>query len=533
MKRMTACFLVASVLICGSALAQFENVGQLDFPTSGSPEAQKHFLRGVAILHSFGWKQAIAEFQAAQKLDPDFAMAYWGESLCYNHPLIGDTDLESPRAVLKRLGATREERMKKAPTDREKGFLEAVEILWGEGEIAERKIGYMEAMKRLYDRYPEDDEVATHYSLATIAAVRPTGDTTFRLYVEAGSIAMKVFERNPNHPGAAHYIIHSFDDPVHAPLALPAAWRFAEIAPAVSHARHMPTHIFIQRGMWEQVSKSNQSAYDAAIDLWEPGDSVGDAVHALDWGQYGDLQRGDYEKAKVWMTRLSDLAKKAESAENGISSRNARASRSIPLLRARYIVETESWETKPVTEKSSPHELLATGLSAYKTGDKDLLAQAAAALKKKADEQSKDKWLYNRQAQPTRIMQHEVEALLAHANGGDAEVGEHLMAGIEIVEGMRPPNGAANPVKPIHELAGELTTELGRPSKAIKMYRMQLLRTPNRPRTILGLARAYAAMGDRAQAEAQYRKLQDVWKGYNVPELSEVSSYLSATDAGN
>jgi|TARA_B100001964_G_scaffold180460_1_gene199376 hypothetical protein len=133
MKRLAAMLLTVSIL-GGFSVAQFAEVGTLDFPTSGSPEAQRYFLRGVAILHSFGWKQAITEFQEAQQLEPDFAMAYWGETLSYNHPLFGEQDADSPRAVLSRLGASREERLAKAPTERERGLLDAVETLWGEGE---------------------------------------------------------------------------------------------------------------------------------------------------------------------------------------------------------------------------------------------------------------------------------------------------------------------------------------------------------------------------------------------------------------
>ncbi len=514
--------LAALLLVAVSASAQFENVGLVEFPNSGSAEAQQYFLRGVAILHSFGWKQAIEQFQKAQELDPDFVMAYWGESLCYNHPLRGDMDLDSPRNVLKRLGATREERLAKAPTDREKGFLTAVEVLWGEGEIAKRKLGYMDVMRGLYEKYPDDDEVATFYSLSTIAAVRPAGDTSFRMYVEAGSVAMKVFQRNPNHPGAAHYTIHSFDDPVHAPLALPAAYRFAEIAPAVSHARHMPTHIFIQHGMWDRVSQSNQSAYDAAVDLWEPGDSVGAMVHALDWGQYGDLQRGDYKKAWTWIERLEKRLELSEGA--------TRAARSVPLLKARYIIETEKWKTEPVTEKSSPHELLATGMSAYKLGDAELVAKAAEQLHATADKQAKDKSLYNRSAQPTRVMQHEVQALAALAKGDKDGAVQHLNKGIEVTKSMRPPNGAANPVKPVYELAGEVMLEIGKPAEAVTYFKKSLLRTPNRPRSLIGLARAYAEQGERALAMAQYRKLEKVWSAFDVPELKEATQYLSSTD---
>ena len=257
-----ALLLITSLLVMGArpAQAQFENVGSFEFPTSASGEAQQHFLRAAALLHSFGWLQAIEEFHAAQEIDPDFAMAYWGESLCYNHPLFNEQDGESPRQVLARLAPTRTERLAKAPTEREKGFLEAVEILWGEGEWRDNRVAYMEAMDRLYERYPDDDEVATFTAVATLSAARAMNDRSFRYEIRAGAIALKVFGKNPDHPGAPHYAIHAFDDPTHAPLALPSALRYAEIAPAVAHARHMPTHIFIQHGMWDYVSNHNQFA---------------------------------------------------------------------------------------------------------------------------------------------------------------------------------------------------------------------------------------------------------------------------------
>ena len=363
MKRLFVVVVTLTLSLVGAqAEAQFDNVGSLNFPTSGSAEAQQHFLRGVATLHSFGWKQAIGEFQAAQRLEPDFAMAYWGETLCYNHPLFATApDNDNPRAVLRRLGATREERLAKAPTEREKGFLNAVETLWGDGDYDDRRVAYMEAMQRLHQRYPDDHEVATFAAVATLSAARAMNDRTFRYEILAGSMALDVFGQNQNHPGAPHYAIHAFDDPIHAPLALPSALRYAEIAPAVAHARHMPPHIFIQHGMWDYVSNHNQIAYDVARDLWEPGDSVGDTVHPLDWGQYGDLQLGDYAKARTWIERLEMVFRESDG--------QARAANSLPLLNARYVVETEEWETRPVTDDSAAPELLATGISAVKTGD--------------------------------------------------------------------------------------------------------------------------------------------------------------------
>ncbi len=211
--------------------------------------------------------------------------------------------------MLERLGATREERLAKTPTDREKGFLQAVEVLWGEGDQEVRRVGHMEAMRDLYERYPEDPEVAAFYALSMLGAVRATGDLSQRLNVRAGAITLRLLARHRSHPRAAHYTIHAFDDPLHAPLALEAADLFAGIAPAVSHARHMPTHIFIQHGMWDRVSGNNQSAYDAARELWKPGDAMGDATHALDWGQYGDLQLGDYAKAHLWIERIESMAR--------------------------------------------------------------------------------------------------------------------------------------------------------------------------------------------------------------------------------
>lgn len=498
------------------------DVGSIDFPTSAGSEAQRHFVRGVAILHSFGYEQAREQFHAAQEIEPDFALAYWGETLTYNHPLLPERDLDSPREALARLGETREERAAKAGDERELGFLNAVEVLFGEGELAERRIGYMEAMRGLHESYPDDDEVAAFYALSLLQAVGPLEDDTFRLNVLAGSIALGVFERNPNHPGAAHYIIHAFDDPVHAPLALPAAHRFAEIAAAVSHARHMPSHIFIQRGMWDLVSKSNDSAYEAAVALWDPGERVGDMVHSLDWGQYGDLQRGDYAKAREWIAELDDLVERTGDEGRGKST--------VPLVRARYIVETEQWETREIADDTGSAELLATGISAVHTGDLDLAREAAARLEKMGAKEVSERSTFQRGPKPAQVMHHEVAALIRLAEGDADGAVELFDAGMAIASTMSPPRGAASPIKPIRELYGEALLQLERPEGAIARFEDQLLYTPNRPRTLLGLARAHAAAGDRAAAAEAYGKLLEAWHGATEPsELAEAREYLAAS----
>jgi len=500
-----------------------DDVGTLSFPTSGAPAAQERFLRGVAILHSFGWKQAITEFKAAQALDPDFALAYWGESLCYNHPLIREQDLDTPKEVLMRLAPTLEERLAKAPTDREKGFLLAVEALFfAEGDTGARRTGYMEAMRKLHESYPDDDEIAAFYAVSLLSAAGPAGGEGHRLNVLAGSIGLEITARNPKHPGAVHYTIHAFDDPVHAPLALPAAWVFADIAAAVSHARHMPTHIFIQHGMWEQVSTSNQSAYDAAVALWVPGDSAGDMTHALDWGQYGDLQLGNYPRARLWIERMEDVVEKNPGQE--------RVAGALPRVKARYVLETQQWSTQPVTDESSAPELLATGVSAVHLENFDLAEQAVERLDALATAAAaeKDTSYYSRTGQPMIIMHLQVAGLLAIAQG-DVQRGLELLAeGVAVAESMRPPNGAPNPVKPVHELYGEALFAAGRYPEAVAQFDKSLLRTPNRPLSLLGLARTHVALGNEEAAASNYRKLAAVWKGRDFPVLEEADVYLAA-----
>jgi tetratricopeptide (TPR) repeat protein len=521
MHRLLACAVITLALVA-PASAQLENVGKLSFPTSGSPAAQQHFLRGVAILHSFGWKQAIAEFQLAQKAQPDFALAYWGETLCYNHPLNSQMDPKEPRAVLARLGANRAARAAKAPTDREKGFLGAVEELWGEGDSAQRRVAYMDAMERLYKQFPADDEVKTFYALSILSASSAVDDRTSRMNVKAGALAMDVFKRNPNHPGATHYIIHAFDDPVHAPLALDAARVYASIVPAVSHAVHMPTHIFIQHGMWNEVANQNIRAFNVAKELWQPGDVPGDMSHSGDWGQYGFLQLGDYAGARERIQAFEWMAD---------TTKNPRAVSALALVKARYIIETEEWKVQTVMEDASNETILANGMSAVKSGlmgaaramEALLAAKAKAAPGGAAD--SNPHADHGAAPKPVpgpggsdagksvRIMHKELAALLALSDKQNDAAVALLKEAVAIEESMRPPNGAADPVKPAHELLGEVLLQVGKPAEAAAAFDACLLRMPNRARSLMGAARAYPAAGRKDLAAERYATLTGFWKG--------------------
>jgi tetratricopeptide (TPR) repeat protein len=499
--------------------AQLENVGNLSFPTSASPEAQRHFLRGVAILHSFGWKQAIAEFKRAQQAQPDFALAYWGETLCYNHPLMAIGDDKNPRAVLARLGPNRAARVAKAPTAREKGFLEAVEDLWAEGpDWRARRVAYMHAMERLHKQFPNDDEVTTFYALSLLSGARALNDESFRLEMKGGSLALDVFKRNPNHPGAVHYVIHAFDDPVHAPLALEAARVYAKIVPAVSHAIHMPTHIFIQHGMWNEVAHQNVRAFNVARELFEPGDSPGDMAHSGDWGQYGFLQLGDYDGARERIRLFEELA---------AATKNQRVTSVVALTKARYIIESEQWNVANVADNAADETIFANGASAVRTGDMGTAEKMLALLEKKAPAPAAAGAHADHGPAPAgppaaggpdagksvRVMHKELAALIAEAKGNRDQGIAVLQEAVRIEESMRPPNGAADPIKPSHELLGEMLLRAGKPADAAKAFDTCLLRTPNRARSLHGAALAYAAAGNQQLSNERWTTLRSFWTG--------------------
>jgi tetratricopeptide (TPR) repeat protein len=342
-----------------------------------------------------------------------------------------------------------------------------------------------------------------------------------------------VFKRNPNHPGATHYIIHAFDDPVHAPLALDAARVYASIVPAVSHAVHMPTHIFIQHGMWNEVASQNIRAFNVAKELWQPGDVPGDMSHSGDWGQYGFLQLGDYAGARERIQAFEWMAD---------TTKNARAISALALVRARYIIETEEWKVQTVLEGASNETVLANGFSAVKTGVmgaaramEALLAAKVKAAPGAADASNPhaDHGAAPKPAAPApggadagkgvRVMHKELAALIAQSQGQTDAAIALLKEAVQIEESMRPPNGAADPIKPSHELLGEVLLQAGKPSEAAAAFDACLLRMPNRARSLMGAARAYTAAGRKDLAAERYATLTSFWKGKPLS--------ITATDA--
>ncbi|HTQ79273.1 MAG TPA: hypothetical protein VMM92_04700, partial [Thermoanaerobaculia bacterium] len=276
-------------------------LGAVHFPTSAGAAAQAAFLRGVAALHSFWYDEAADAFREAAALEPGFALAYWGEAMTFNHPLWAEQDREAARTALARLGPDREARAAKAPTAREKGYLEAVEVLYGEGGKAERDRAYAQAMGRLATAFPDDDEAAAFRALSLLGTVQAgdPAESQLRSRMQAAAILEELFSHHPDHPGVVHYLIHSYDDPIHAPLGLRAARIYARVAPAAPHALHMPAHIFVQLGRWQEAAASNEAAWAASVAWVERRKLAAEKrdFHSLSWLHYAYLQEGRLQKA--------------------------------------------------------------------------------------------------------------------------------------------------------------------------------------------------------------------------------------------
>src|SRR5947207_15104773 len=361
------------LLLCLAAAAllsaQTPRLGTIDFPTSGAPTAQTQFIRGVLLLHSFEYQDAARAFREAQRLDSGLALAYWGEALSYTHPLWNEQDLNAARAALQRLGPTAAARRAQAPTLREQAYLDAVEILYGEGSKAERDTAYSTAMGRLVERFPADREARVFYALSLLGLNQGVRDTA--TYLRAAAIVQPVFQANPNHPGAAHVLIHAYDDPIHASLGLAAARAYSRIAPDAAHAQHMTTHIFLALGMGAEVVSQNESASGPDRAAWAPH-------HYTEWLGYGYLQQGRYAEA------LRHLELMHRNMEKGGRGRAVLAE-----MRADYVVNTERWDSPSlewsvdltaVRARDAAVDAFVAGLSAVKRGDRERAERGLADL---------------------------------------------------------------------------------------------------------------------------------------------------------
>ncbi len=493
-----ACLLL---IYAGATLLHGAQLGTITFPTSGAAAAQPAFLEGVKDLHSFQFDEAAVAFQKAEQIDPNFAMAYWGEAMSHNHPLWAEVDVPAAQKVLEKLAPSPEARIAKAKTDKEKAYIDAVnQLFYAPGDKLARDNAYSQAMAKMYERWPDDQEVDVLYALSLLGTVRP-GDEGFRRQALAAAICLKVFQENPNHPGAAHFIIHAFDDPDHAILALPAARAYAKIAPSAAHALHMPSHIFLRLGMWQDVIKSNIAAYQSSVALIHrlhlPEGR--EDFHTLSWLQYGELMVGNFDEAKKDL----NLAKDADDRNPG-----SRAVHQGYLgMHARYILETGRWEKIPLqagvegasTSAKGPTDgmdmargaengtwTFIAGYSAIKLNDLSTADEAVAQLYSMADKAGANTYA----AKPFIIMEKELSAEAALARGQKDQAIEAAKEAADNDRTLAPPSGPPEPIKPGLELYGDVLLATGHAKEAAAVYEEQLLRTPNRTPALKALAEA-------------------------------------------
>ncbi|MGH9841851.1 MAG: tetratricopeptide repeat protein [Blastocatellia bacterium] len=543
--------LSVAVLVTVTTFAQSSQLGTINFATSGSPQAQAHFLRGVAAMHSFWYEEALEAFKESTRADPAFAMGYWGEAMTYNHPIWLQQDAEPARRALAQIKDTTK------LTSRERAFVEAARILYGEGDKLVRDLAYAAAMEKMYREHPDDLEVATFYSLSLLGTVRP-GDKGFARQVKAGAVALEVYQKNPNHPGAAHFVIHAFDDPEHAILALPAAFRYAQIAPAASHARHMPSHIFLQLGMWAEAAASNETAWKVSDD-WVKSKNLARSLrdyHSNHWLTYIYCQQGRFTSAEGRINFLRQTMK-----DHGRES-----VRWYDDTVAAFIVESQRWdlaaklfEPSPAPSAGGDHSSHASHGAAPVANQKPAAAQtmvpntrrgmslplfvralAAASAGSPDAEKLLTEMRANRGqsndaygAKILEIRELEIVALIAASKKNFDEAITAMKRATQLEEEMSPPSGPPTLIKPSHELFGEILLGAGKPQEASKQFATALARQPNRARSLLGSARAAAQSGAKTTAVEIYTKLLGIWKqaDANLPEMREAREFVGQASA--
>jgi tetratricopeptide (TPR) repeat protein len=502
---------------------------------SGSSDAQADFLRGLTALHFFEYEDANDAFRDASRIDPSFAMAYWGEAMTYHQTLWRNENVPEARRVLARLAPTPPGRIAKARTPKEQALLGAVEILFGEGDSAVRRAGYAGAMGQLHAREPADPDVASLYALALLGTMSRDlmgstdaheghsqalagSDTQARV----ATILEGVLRSHPDHPGALHYLLHNYDDPGHAPLAAAASRKLAALAPASSHALHMPAHIFLQLGLWHDAALSDRAAF-VESDAWvrrQKLDAALRSYHALSWLQYELLQLGRYREARATIDELAPVV--SASGQLGLLS-------DLSSMRARYVIESADWTLMANADKfGNVNELFALGMSAAHAGDAGRAERARRALAERAQDPREG------DLRPAiEIMELELAAAIAHAAGRVDEAVRTLQVAAEREARLPAPLGLPAPIKPAPELLGEVLVAAGRPAEAVAAFEQALRRHPNRSRSVLGLARASAAAGNADAARRHYTALLANFDKADaeLPLLQEARSAITSNAA--
>lgn len=515
--------------------------GTLSFPTSTrSPQAEAAFERGMRWLHLFEYEDAQRAFVEAQKADPDFALAYWGEAMTHTNGIWNMDEADAARAALAKLGPTPAARAAKAPTAREKAFLDTGEQLFSAGTIEERQARFVASAKTLVTQNPDDDEAKLIYALALFDA-DPKGRNEAN-YAESARYSGSVLAHNPRHAGAAHYLIHAVDDPAHAAEGLEAARILHESGLASSHAQHMTSHIFFGLGRWDEAIEANRESIRLSEEERQrmniPPARCG---HATDWLQYAYWQAGRVKEARQTLADCMHdngvlMARKMMKQDDPQETTMAQFMLLDSLLDmhvtalveggkdsardAAYTVDTGG------NGRFGGRDLFARGYSAAMRDDyataRKLLAQlrTVVATPPDAEELSYEKYLTDYLSIEADMLQALIDAGDKKLDGAIALVRDAAKRSDAIPFQFGPPIT----VKPAHELAGELLLRANKPREAVAEFDLALKTTPNRAQTLLGRARALKAAGDTTAAREAFAQLAAQWHGADadLPALVEV-----------
>jgi len=509
-------------------------VGEVNFPVSCTPDSQKMFNHAVWTLHSFWYPEADKAFAAIAKSEPGCAMAYWGVAMSHWYPL-----WYPPNAAALKAGSEAVDKaMAAAPkTDREKDYVAAIAAFYRDNDKLDhrtRAVAYEKAMEQVYQRYPEDREAGMFYALALNATALPT-DKTYVNKKKAAEILNKVFAVDQNHPGIAHYLIHSDDTQELAEAGLPAAMCYAKIAPEVPHALHMPSHIFTRLGLWQQSIESNTAAQKAALSYVRKtlgeGGFDGETVHTMDYLEYAYLQLGRDQEAKRIRDELLSFSK--------VDGANLPMAYAVAAIPVRYALERRDWRAAAALAEpqiSVPLEkfpwavaMVSFGraLGMANTGD---MASAQAeiaklqALKDKLVEAKDTYW-----ANQVEVQRLGAAGMLAHAQGDYKKATELVRAAADLAATMDKHPATPAEVLPARELLADLLLSIDDPAGALKEYELSLKSEPNRFRSIVGKARSAQKSGDMGKARDSYQKLLALSSQADAdrPELAEAKAFLA------
>jgi len=531
MSIMTRSIVVAALalLVATDAWPQAgssERIGHVSFPISCAPGVQPSFERAVSLLHSFWYLESLKAFTAVTQADPNCAMGYWGIAMSLWYQLWSQP---SP-ANLKR-GAEAIERAKApgAKTQRERDYIAAVDAFYRDADRLDhrtRAAAYERGMDEIYRHYPADSEAAAFYALALQATADPH-DTTYAKQKRSAEILEKIFAAQPDHPGAAHYIIHAYDYPALAPRGVPAAGRYAQFAPTVPHALHMPSHTYVLLGMWQETIDSNVAAAAAEKDRGNPDDRM----HALDYLVYAYLQQAQDVEAG----RVVDEARgiMADLAAKQYDSGRPTAYFAMAAIEARWTLERGRWadaaEIEPRPNRFAHTEAMiyfARAVGAARTGQP---ARARADVEKLTALRDAIKDPY--WAEQVEIQRRVAAAWTAHAEGRNEEALTLARSAAVTEDGTEKHNITPGPIATAREELGDLLVDLGQPGDAVREYEASLKRAPNRFKSIAGVARAAELAGDRDKATIYYAKLVVLARAADGerPELTQAKAFTGAS----